>query len=125
MLHEWLVELSEIVVPLINITALIFIAYGVAEAAVKGIATTFAPENPLRFRMIWTRFARWLIAGLTFQLAADIIETSIAPTWDEIGQLAAIAVVRTFLSYFLEKDQREMSELVHGASEPCTAPDKS
>ncbi len=36
-------------------------------------------------RMVWVRYARWLIAGLTFQLAADIIETSVAPNWDSIG----------------------------------------
>jgi uncharacterized membrane protein len=64
------------------------------------------------------RLARWLIAGLTFQLAADIIETSVAPSWDEIGQLAAIAVIRTFLNFFLDRDQREMAELVMDGTEP-------
>lgn len=113
MLHEWLVELSEIIVPLINLIALVFITYGVTEAALKGLSTIFMAQDPLRFRLIWMRFARWLIAGLTFQLAADIVETSVAPTWDEIGRLAAIAVVRTFLNYFLEKDQREARELVN------------
>jgi uncharacterized membrane protein len=37
-------------------------------------------------------------------LAADIIRTAIAPTWADIGQLAAIAALRTFLNYFLDKD---------------------
>jgi uncharacterized membrane protein len=45
-----------------------------------------------------------LIAGLTFQLAADIIETSIAPSWESIGRLAAIAAIRAFVNYFLERD---------------------
>jgi uncharacterized membrane protein len=40
-------------------------------------------------REVWLRYARWLVAGLTFQLAADILETAIAPTWQDIGQLAA------------------------------------
>ncbi len=38
--------------------------------------------------------ARYLIVALEFQLAADILGTAIAPDWDEIGQLAAIAVIR-------------------------------
>jgi len=37
-------------------------------------------------------------------LAADVVRTVIAPTWVEIGQLAAIAVIRTFLNFFLERD---------------------
>jgi uncharacterized membrane protein len=55
-------------------------------------------------RTVWLHYGRWLIAGLTFQLAADIITTSASPSWEEIGQLAAIAVVRTFLNFFLERD---------------------
>jgi len=50
------------------------------------------------------QYGRWLVAGLTFQLAADIVETAVAPTWDEIGRLAAIALIRTFLDFFLERD---------------------
>ena len=45
----------------------------------------------------------WLLLGLEFELAADIVRSVISPTWVEIGQLAAIAVIRTFLNYFLEK----------------------
>ena len=74
------------------------------------------PENHHAVRSVWMRFSRWLVAGLTFQLAADIIETSVAPGWDDIGQLAAIAVIRTFLNYFLERDQRELREVDHEAA---------
>ena len=47
---------------------------------------------------------RWLALGLEFALAADILRTAVAPTWNEIAQLAAIAVLRTFLNIFLQKD---------------------
>jgi len=36
--------------------------------------------------------------------------TAIAPTWDQIGQLAAIAAIRTGLNYFLNKDVEERRE---------------
>jgi uncharacterized membrane protein len=39
-----------------------------------------------------------------------IIETSIAPTWEDVGQLGAIAVIRTFLYYFLERDLTELGD---------------
>ncbi len=59
--------------------------------------------------------AGWLPA-LTFQLAADIIETSITHDWEAIGRIAAIAVIRTFLNYFLERDLAEMRERQHEAA---------
>lgn len=57
---------------------------------------------------------RFLVIALELQLAADIIGTAIAPSWEQIGQLAAIALIRTFLSYFLnmemKTEEREKSE---------------
>ncbi|HYO84457.1 MAG TPA: DUF1622 domain-containing protein [Bryobacteraceae bacterium] len=49
---------------------------------------------------------RWLALGLELTLAADILRTAVAPTWDEIGKLAAIATLRTALNYFLEREVR-------------------
>lgn len=39
------------------------------------------------------------------------MRTAISPSWNDIGQLAVIAVIRTFLNYFLEKDIKELAEL--------------
>jgi uncharacterized membrane protein len=50
------------------------------------------------------RLGRWLAVALEFLLAADILKTAVAPTWNEIGKLAAIATLRTLLNYFLEKE---------------------
>lgn len=55
-------------------------------------------------RRIWLRFASWILLSLEFALGADIIRTAIAPTWDDIGKLAAIAAVRTALNFFLGRD---------------------
>lgn len=63
-------------------------------------------------RTIWLHYARWLVAALTLQLAGDILESSIAPGWEEIAQLGAIALIRTFLSYFLERDINEVREVL-------------
>jgi uncharacterized membrane protein len=50
--------------------------------------------------------ARYLTLALELQLAADILSTSVAPTWERIGKLAAIAVIRTTLNFFLEREIR-------------------
>ena len=55
-------------------------------------------------RGIWMGFARWLMLALEFALAADLVDAAIAPSWDQIGQLAAIAAIRTGLGFFLERD---------------------
>ena len=53
---------------------------------------------------IWRRYGMWLLLGLEFELAADIIGSVVSPSWQDVGKLGAIAVIRTFLNYFLEKD---------------------
>jgi uncharacterized membrane protein len=55
-------------------------------------------------KAIFVGFAGWIILALEFALGADIVRSAIAPTWDDIGQLAAIAAIRTFLNFFLERD---------------------
>lgn len=56
------------------------------------------------------RFGVWLLLGLEFELAADIVRSAISPSWTEIGQLGAIALIRTFLNYFLERDVEQYAE---------------
>ena len=58
------------------------------------------------------RLGRWLAVALEFELAADILRTAVAPTWNEIGQLAAIVVLRTVLNFFL---QQEIDKAQHRA----------
>jgi Protein of unknown function (DUF1622) len=50
--------------------------------------------------------------GLEFELAADVIRTAISPTWTDIAQLGSIALIRTFLNYFLEKDLERFGETI-------------
>ena len=48
--------------------------------------------------------------ALEFALAADLIRTIVAPGWVEIGQLGAIAAIRTGLSWFLSRDFEEVEK---------------
>jgi uncharacterized membrane protein len=110
-MQEWLTFVTEYAVLVINAMALVVIAIGTVEAFFTGLPVMLGSRSVgHRHNDIWLRFARWLVVGLTFQLAADIIETSIAPAWEDIGRLAAIAAIRTFLNFFLERDLSEMRE---------------
>lgn len=90
----------------VELMAALLIAAASIEAGVAIIRATVSPTGGrvVRRREIWVRFAVWLLLALEFELAADLIRTAIAPTWDAIGQLSAIATIRTVLNYFLEKD---------------------
>jgi uncharacterized membrane protein len=96
-------EVARYIALAIQTVAILVVAIGSARAVLDGMRAALAHHvDGVERRAIWLRYARWLVAGLTFQLAADIVSTSFAPTWDEVGRLAVVAVVRTFLSYFLD-----------------------
>jgi uncharacterized membrane protein len=88
--------------------AALLITIGAAEAFVLSLWQFRSPTS--QKMKIWMHFATWLLLGLEFELAADVIRTAIAPTWSDIGQLASIAAIRTFLSYFLDRDIEEVSD---------------
>ena len=59
------------------------------------------------FTAIRLTLARYLALALEFQLGADILSTAIAPSWEQIGKLGAIAIIRTALNFFLSKEMQE------------------
>jgi len=90
--------------------AVVLIAYGAAEALLKTLNHVLRGRSISGWRKeLFVRFGMWLLLGLLFALAADIVRSVISPTWQDIGELAAIAAIRTFLNYFLEKDLEEAS----------------
>lgn len=103
-MEDWLIEATKAAILVIDAIALATIFYGTVEAFVSGVVMLATSRNGHERRDVWLRYARWLVAGLTFQLAADIIETSITTSWDAVARVGAVAVIRTFLNYFLERD---------------------
>lgn len=99
----------------------LYIATGVegASGLIVGLAVVEAVWRSLRLLLsrehtpealkeaVRLRLGRWLSVALELLLAADILRTAIAPNWDDIGKLAAIAGIRTLLNYFLQKEVRE------------------
>ena len=118
-MKEWLVFSTQQAIIIIDAMALIIIFVGTVEAFFNGIRVMFSSRSGHERRDIWLRQARWLIAGLTFQLAADIIETAITPSWEDIGRIGAIAAIRTALNYFLERD---LTEVRDRQDEPSSQP---
>jgi uncharacterized membrane protein len=85
--------------------AVIVVTFGSLEAFLTLLWTGMRPSATHGVRKaVWRRFGTWLLLGLEFELAADIIASVASPTWQDIGALGAIAAIRTFLNYFLERD---------------------
>jgi uncharacterized membrane protein len=89
----------------VEASAALIIAYGAMQALYGSFRSVVEKRSQIGQRKeVWLNFGMWLLLGLEFELAADIVRTAISPTWTDIGQLAAIGVIRTFLNFFLEKD---------------------
>ncbi|HXG80239.1 MAG TPA: DUF1622 domain-containing protein [Sphingomicrobium sp.] len=81
------------------------VAIGAIEAVIDVLRHVAARSQSLTSRRdIWLRFAGWILLSLEFALGADVIRTAIAPSWDDVGKLGAIAAIRTALSFFLARD---------------------
>ena len=94
-----------------ELLCVICIAVGATLAVIKTAQVIFIQRLSQQGarREIFRSFAVWIILALEFALGADIVRSAIAPTWDDIGKLAAIAVIRTGLNFFLERDLAEFS----------------
>jgi uncharacterized membrane protein len=91
--------------------AVILIAIGAVEAVIGLMKPKYDPLRPFAWkREVFIRLGSWLLLGLEFALAADIVRSAISPTWAQIGQLAAIAAIRTVLNFFLERDVEQFVE---------------
>jgi uncharacterized membrane protein len=88
----------------VEILAAIVIGISLLKFLYRYAINIFSPNDGAANQSIRIQFGSSLTVALELLLAADILATAIAPTWDEIGKLAAIAVLRTALNYFLERE---------------------
>jgi uncharacterized membrane protein len=100
-LKAWTAQLANGV----EVVAAVIIGYAAIEAVVQ-LLPIFVRLNgrPDALEAARLRLGRWLALALEFELAADIVRTAVAPNWTQIGQLAAIATIRTLLNYFLQQE---------------------
>lgn len=118
---EWLSHIEEFFWAVAEVGKLLLEAIAIV-CVFAGIFTTarlatklLRRRKTVQFPFIQVRlkFGLWLALALEFQLGADILNTTIAPTTEALVRLAVIAVIRTFLNYFLNQEietQLEMHE---------------
>ena len=96
---------------ILELTSVLCIGVGFISAILILLQSRRLHASPMHRRMK-LKFGGWLALALEFQLASDIVKTTITPTYDNLIQLAAVAVIRTFLTYFLNRELKEDIEML-------------
>ncbi|WP_149179528.1 DUF1622 domain-containing protein [Streptomyces sp. TRM49041] len=118
-------EAIGLLVRLIELAGALIIFVGAVWAFVQFLTVGWRERGRAQgFNRIRLRLGRFLVLGLEFQLAGDVLRTAVAPSFTDIGQLAAIAAIRTALNYFLGREiAQERDEIEYGGKrQPAAAP---
>jgi uncharacterized membrane protein len=104
--------------------AALVIGYAIIRALLTFLVDAWRGPLEVPREAIRLTLGRSLALGLEFLLAADILKTAVAPTWDAVATLAAIAAIRTGLNFFLQRELEREQELAlkRGAVEASGPP---
>ena len=102
----------DVLVRLVEAAGALVIFVGAAVAFVRFVVVGLRRRDPEAFVPVRLGLGRFLALGLELQLASDILRTAIAPTFEELGKLAAVAAIRTALNFFLAREIREESQML-------------
>ena len=115
--EDLLREVVDLMVRVVEAVGAVVIFVGAVIAAVRFAMEVVRGNHHRQFTKVRLGLGRYLALGLEFQLASDVLSTAVAPTFEEIGKLAAVAAIRTALNYFLakeiEKERQEIQEAEH------------
>ena len=124
-MSEPLLPLEEVLVPLAAATRLLLESLSVLTV-LYGLLATLRQFLPRLGRSVGERpsnrarltFASWLALALEFQLGADVVSTTTAPSQANLIQLGVVAVIRTFLNLFLAREIEAERRLESRRAEP-------
>src|SRR5437762_572844 len=94
----------------VEILAAIIIGIAVFKTLYNYFSLIKTSVSKITKEEIRVQFGSSVAVSLELLLGADVLATAVAPSWDDIGKLAAIAVLRTSLNYFLGKELQEIKE---------------
>ena len=92
----------------VEILAAIIIGIAVIKTLLNYFSLLKSSAQKNSKEQIRVEFGSSVAVSLELLLGADVLATAVAPSWDDIGKLAAIAVLRTALNYFLERELKQM-----------------
>lgn len=105
-------DVVDVLVRLVESAGALVIFVGAVLAFVRFVLLGLRRRSAEVFVPVRLGLGRFLALGLEFQLASDVLRTAIAPSYTELGQLAAVAAIRTALNFFLSREITEEREQV-------------
>jgi len=109
-MNEVIEAIVNIIASFAHMAAIIVIVIGIIKAFLIFITDVFTKKEAREaIKESRLEIGHAFSLGLGFLIGASILKTTIAPTWNDIGQLAAIIAIRTILNYFLLRDIQEIS----------------
>ena len=105
-------EITEYISHAVEIISAVIIGVAVVNVILHFVPSVSARQKRLSKEEIRVRFGSSVAVSLELLLGADVLATAVAPSWDDIGKLAAIAVLRTALNYFLERELKHMHKTI-------------
>jgi uncharacterized membrane protein len=108
-MQEFLKTAIGVLVPLVEACGVLVIVIGVVRGLTRYVVGLFkrAPGGVRRLRM---RLAESMVMGIEFQVAADILKTTLSTKWNDLLQLAALIGLRTLLNYLMERELRMLDD---------------
>jgi uncharacterized membrane protein len=120
----------DVLVPFIELAGALIIVLGVLRTFLRHARASFTldPQHVAKLR---SQLVQSLVMGLEYQVAADVLRTAHAPTWTDIGKLAALIAIRSVLNYLLEREAQhlcsdeDLARLGQGAPNPKPSTDQT
>ncbi len=94
-----------------EILAALIIGFALLNVLFNYATRLYSANKKISNEEIRVKFGSSVAVSLELLLGADVLSTAVAPTWDEIGKLTAIAILRTALNYFLDKELHRIQHL--------------
>jgi uncharacterized membrane protein len=114
-------QIGNVTVSILEFTSVLCIILGLITVIYLTLRIRQLHVSPMYNRMR-LKFGGWIALALEFQLAADIVETTLSGTYEHLIQLGALAVIRTFLNYFLSRELKEELEAENKRKEALKSP---
>ncbi|GIF73964.1 DUF1622 domain-containing protein [Asanoa siamensis] len=116
--EERVSDAVNVLVTIVEAGGAIIIGLGALYAFVRLLWIAVRDRDTAAFVVVRLDLGRFLTLGLEFQLAGDILRTAISPSFSDIGQLAAIAAIRTALNWTLRREIDEERRQVAAGRHP-------
>ncbi|NOY45318.1 MAG: DUF1622 domain-containing protein [Deltaproteobacteria bacterium] len=104
-METWIKTVAQYVALTAETMAVYFILAGIVQALWLYVREGLRRGGGHRVLLAMRReLGHNLSLSLEFLIGADVMKTAISPSWQDIGQLAAIVGIRTVLNFFLHHE---------------------